>query len=673
LKSGEVSTSLLIQFNKQIAMKYSTIPEVVLGNIPEIVIPEIQVTYDRSTGKQFFAQISTSSDVAHFIRSTFKNDIELQEQMIVLYLNQSNHVIGYYKHSRGSISATVADIRIILGVALRSASVACILSHNHPSGNTKSSRADDELTKKFKEAAALMDIKLLDHLIVTKESYLSFADEGLLGLEGIQNLSNKLDAFVNRVETDLKERKPHNKLSIEKLAVSFGITDKTEVKELTELAIVKRARGLAHEPGTIKERFDWIVELYNSQVNLSHRTSQSILLQQYSTPAPIAYLAGVFCELDKLEENNGYAFEPSAGNGLLTIAGNPERIYVNEIDTIRNRNLQTEDYKEVRKLDATGSFSDKQGKFIAMLTNPPFGKMDTEVMYDTFPIKPLEHVMALRALDTMASYGKAAIIIGGHTKWDDRGRIQAGKNRIFFNYLYSRYYVVDVINIDGGKLYSRQGTSFDVRLILVNGRKQTPAGAAPVFDPHKDREVKTFDELYERVMEAMDTHAPMKSFSELETEAIALQTLFDDDGLGAPYEPASEACIVLNTQVPDSMAFETRKAILDIKAEVGGDIDNFVRHRLKYKSKAELCKVLSAEQIDAVAMAIYNIEARGQGMIIGDQTGIGKGRVAAAMIRYAVVQGHKPVFLTEKANLFSDIYRDLSAIGSSHFKPFIVN
>jgi hypothetical protein len=109
------------------------------------------------------------------------------------------------------------------------------------------------------------------------------------------------------------------------------------------------------------------------------------------------------------------------------------------------------------------------------------------------------------------------------------------------------------------------------------------------------------------------------------------------EGLGAPYEPASEACIVLNTQVPDSMAFETRKAILDIKAEVGGDIDNFVRHRLKYPTKTALCKVLSAEQIDAVAMAIYNIEARGQGMIIGDQTGIGKGRVAAAMIRYAVM------------------------------------
>ena len=72
-------------------------------------------------------------------------------------------------------------------------------------------------------------------------------------------------------------------------------------------------------------------------------------------------------------------------------------------------------------------------------------------------------------------------------------------------------------------------------------------------------------------------------------------------------------------------------------------------------------------------MAIYNIEAREQGMIIGDQTGIGKGRIAAAMIRYGVLQKMKPIFLTEKANLFSDIYRDLTAIGSGHFKPFIVN
>ncbi len=83
-----------------------------------------------------------------------------------------------------------------------------------------------------------------------------------------------------------------------------------------------------------------------------------------------------------------------------------------------------------------------------------------------------------------------------------------------------------------------------------------------------------------------------------------------------------------------------------IKKEIGGDVDNFVRERLGYPNKLALCKALSAEQTDAVMMAIYNIEAKRQGMIIGDQTGIGKGRVAAGIIRYACHQGLKPVFIT---------------------------
>ena len=651
-------------------MRYQSIPEIVLGETPEVNVPELAVSYTRSRQKDF-GKITSPKDGADFIRNTFnEGEVELQEQFIVLYLNQANEIIGYYKHSKGAINATVADIRIILATALKSLAVSMVIAHNHPSGNLKPSRADEQLTAKIKESAAIMEVRLLDHVIVTRDSYYSFADEGLLGLDG---LNNKEEQFVAAIEYDLTTKKSHNKTSVEKLAASFGITDKNEVKELTELAIVNRARLLAHSEGTTKERFNRIVELYHSQVNLSHRTSQSILLQQYSTPAPIGYLAGVFCEIDKLQFNGGFAFEPSAGNGLLTIAAKPERVYVNELDGFRNRNLKTQGFANVWQRDATKTFFDVQRTFMAVMTNPPFGKMETEVMFDTFPIKPLEHVMALRALDCMMDEGKAAIIIGGHTTWDDKGRITAGKNRIFFNYLYSRYHVADVININGAKLYSRQGTSFDVRLILINGRKQTASGAAPVYNPDKDCEVKTFDELFERIMDAKETEIPMKPINDLEREAMLLQQLFGMDGLGAPYEPASESCVVLNTQVPDSMAFETRQAVLNIKEEVGGDIDNFVRHRLKYPNKAALCKVLSAEQIDAVAMAIYNIEARNQGMIIGDQTGIGKGRVAAAMIRYAVNQGVKPVFLTEKANLFSDIYRDLSAIRSGHLKPLIVN
>ncbi len=491
-------------------------------------------------------------------------------------------------------------------------------------------------------------------------------------------LSKQEFAFVQVIESNLISQVKHNKVSLEKLAFTFGITDKTEVKELTELAIVNRARAIAHTGNDVYTNYFNIVDLYNHQVNLSHRTSQSILLQQYSTPAPIGYLMGVYCGLPELYIKGGYAYEPSAGNGLLTIAAKPERVYVNEIDTVRNRNLQSQGYANVFKRDATQSFSflDLSGSFQAVLTNPPFGVLDTPIVYDKFPIKTLDHLMALRALDAMAFDGKAAIIIGGHTQWDEKGRIQAGKNRIFFNYLYSHYNVDDVININGHKLYSKQGTAFNVRLILIDGRKEIAQGSAPVHNPIKDTEVKSFEELYERVTENISSNTDMKKVNEFELEARALELeleLMQGSGLGAPYLPASDSCVVLDTVVPDSMDYETHSAVKRIKEAVGDDIDEFVRQRLRFRSQVELCKALSAEQIDAVAMAIYNIEVRKQGMIIGDQTGIGKGRIAASMVRYAVNQGLQPIFITEKANLFSDLYRDLVAIGSSQLVPFIVN
>jgi hypothetical protein len=145
------------------------------------------------------------------------------------------------------------------------------------------------------------------------------------------------------------------------------------------------------------------------------------------------------------------------------------------------------------------------------------------------------------------------------------------------------------------------------------------------------------------------------------------------DMLGMPYKPASDSCFSLEVDVPDSMGHETHAALQRIKKLVGGNINEFVADRLAYPTEMALCKAMAAEQIDTVAAAIYNIEAYGQGIIIGDQTGIGKGRQAAAIIRYAVAEGKKPIFITEKPNLFSDIYRDLVAIGSERLVPFIVN
>lgn len=101
------------------------------------------------------------------------------EEFKVVFLNRANRVIGVYDASSGGITGTVADPRLILAAAIKSLAVSIILSHNHPSGNLKPSKADEDLTTKIKEAAKYHDIRVIDHMIITSEGYYSFADEGL--------------------------------------------------------------------------------------------------------------------------------------------------------------------------------------------------------------------------------------------------------------------------------------------------------------------------------------------------------------------------------------------------------------------------------------------------------------------------------------------------------------
>lgn len=547
-------------------------------------------------------------------------------------------------------------------------------------------------------------------------------------LEGIGKsiLNSSQQKFLNAIEEKLKANEKLDNPKTEKIASEYHITDKTEIKELSELAVVNVAREIAKAGTNSNEVYTKLVNLYQNQMIMAHRTSQSILLQQYSTPVPIGYLMGLYCGLDRLKENE-LAFEPSAGNGMLTVAAHPSKMVVNEIDPFRNKTLLTQGFYKVYDLDGSDAetFVNIQDKFKAVLTNPPFGVYENPVKFGKVKVRVLDHLMCLRALTTLRRDGRAALIIGGHTTWDKLGRISEGKNRIFLSYLYHYYHVEAVLNIDGKRLYTRQGTGFPVRLILIGGRKTHPEGFAPLFDEEKDRVITSFHELYERVSAyiplewntenllsksdssenvSQDNSSGENDLHSLETEAERISAYLESlsetdeqdenkneilrnsadenaneetdessDELGQPYTPASNACVVLNTQVPDAMGQEIHDAVNRIKDAVGGDVDNFVRHRLKYNTHEDLCNALSAEQIDAVSMAIYNIEAREQGMIIGDQTGIGKGRIAAAMIRYACMQGIKPIFLTEKVNLFSDLYRDLAAIGSASLRPLIIN
>lgn len=121
---------------------------------------------------------SNSGDIARFLQTKLKD--HRREVFGVLFLNRANKINHFEIVSEGGITGTVADPRVILRKALEQDAVNIILCHNHPSGSLKPSRADEQLTAKIKEAAGYLDIKVLDHIIVSEDGYYSFADEGLL-------------------------------------------------------------------------------------------------------------------------------------------------------------------------------------------------------------------------------------------------------------------------------------------------------------------------------------------------------------------------------------------------------------------------------------------------------------------------------------------------------------
>ncbi|MRI02352.1 DNA repair protein RadC [Kriegella sp. EG-1] len=124
------------------------------------------------------SKITSSKDAFEILRPIL-GELE-HEEFWILYLNNANKVLHQSQLSKGGLTGTLVDVRIVMKKALELGAVALILSHNHPSGTLKPSKADKTVTQKLQAAARALDIKVLDHLIVTQKTYLSFADDGLL-------------------------------------------------------------------------------------------------------------------------------------------------------------------------------------------------------------------------------------------------------------------------------------------------------------------------------------------------------------------------------------------------------------------------------------------------------------------------------------------------------------
>jgi hypothetical protein len=593
--------------------------------------------------------------------------------------------------------------------------------------------------------------------------------------------------FVDAVSVKLAFGDKFNGIvELRKIAERLGLKDikDTDLQELAETAIVKRARGIASSESTNNaEKFKRIKALYENQPSLNQRDSERVMKQQYSTPAPYAFLADMYVKGNgKVIES---ALEPSAGNGMLTIGLPMDKVHVNDIDDTRLLNLNRQGFGKVTSQDGTQPFNVKPVDIV--ITNPPFGSA-TQRDYDGYKISSLEGQMAINALDSMKGDGRAAIIIGGNTEYAKNGSLKP-KDKAFLGYLYSHYNVEDVINVDGS-LYAKQGTSYPTRMILINGRRLNENAFPPVKDKARAETVKDYDELYKRIEddilrgERMDSSigeetrsaqpeldqqgaagAPKEGVRTGErrgsepdgkresdvSDASSVSGTHDDlenqrgtesredgrlsggdtgtDGTGT--EPSqsegagnnsnSEGRVLESggngqsnaqsnvdgtsesgsgsgprgqlqrvdksvrglstekvTYTPKSGNPFTLKAVMPADQQEAvnknleklGDADQFLVDELGYNDKDDLYSHLAAEQVDSVALALQQAK-KGNAFIIGDMTGIGKGRQAASLIRYAKKQGQVPVYFTKTAGLLSDVYRDLVDIGSPELRPFV--
>lgn len=592
--------------------------------------------------------------------------------------------------------------------------------------------------------------------------------------------------FIDTVNIKLGFKHKFNGIvELRQIAEKVGLKDikDTDLQELAETAIVKRARGIASSESTNNaEKFKRIKALYENQPSLNQRDSERVMKQQYSTPAPYAFLADMYVKGNgKVIES---ALEPSAGNGMLTIGLPKDKVHVNDIDDTRLLNLNRQGFGKVTSQDGTQPFNVKPVDIV--ITNPPFGSA-TPRDYDGYKISSLEGQMAINALDSMKGDGRAAIIIGGNTEYAKNGSLKP-KDKAFLGYLYSHYNVEDVINVDGG-LYAKQGTSYPTRIILINGRRLNENAFPPVKDKARAETVKDYDELYKRIEddilrgERMDSsigeetrsaqpdlnqqgaagtpkervrageRGGSKPDGERESDlfdSTSVSGTHDDlenqrgteprqdgglsdgdsraDGTGAEPSPSKEPTTGTNEQrgngsggagrndaqpstdepanagsgsgprgqlqrvdksvrglstekvtyTPKSGNPFTLKAVMPADQQEAvnknleklGDADQFLVDELGYNDKDDLYSHLAAEQVDSVALALQQAK-KGNAFIIGDMTGIGKGRQAASLIRYAKKQGQVPVYFTKTAGLLSDVYRDLVDIGSPELRPFV--
>lgn len=277
-----------------------------------------------------------------------------------------------------------------------------------------------------------------------------------------------------------------------------------------------------------------------------------------------------------------------------------------------------------------------------------------------------DQVDALSAMRCVSPGGRAVLVLAG----DDARRPGSvyGESRPFLESLYARYQVEDAFDV-ARELQQRVGTDAALRIVIL---RNVPApldgeGRAAVRAPVTLPSVHTWDEMKARVDEVISR----LKVREAESEGIDVERVAEEHRTQRPYIAFSKIGEA-STMVPRELQAPMQAFLSDLESVVG-PVDQYVQQELSLGGDQTLEASFSPEQVDGIATMVYRV-SRGRSVILGDETGIGKGRALAAMAAWALKQGKNVVFITDRANLFSDLARDLRDINEwGRVRPFVLN
>ena len=501
------------------------------------------------------------------------------------------------------------------------------------------------------------------------------------------------------------------------------------------------------EPDDMQERAALIDAVMPRE---SVRSSQSMLLQQYSTPFVMSYVLQDVLGIDA----DTQVWEPTAGNGSLVAMANPENVRGFELDRNRLEQLHEAGYTGIDHADATRA-QVPAGSADVMVVNPPFGGFPDKKPRTFRSAVPFEEggavgpeitlsqqdqYIALRNLEVLNEDGVSAIILGADHPKDCRPGEMSERTKSFLRLLGDTHEIIGMHYVDGS-LYKSRGAGWPLLMLVTGPQRET----VHEFDlPETLPVISTPDELaaYRRHMkeelakwgrdvrqeknrdfgdgggsrdpnaeprdpqggdstgagpeqeegedaipeEEAEEESPEVEFEEHEQPG---EEVYEDDepipgedeelekasrhaaeDAEVPYEPRSRMRS-LDKRIPANLAGPVSRALDKVQLH-HGDIDTYVAEQLGW-TLDDLEERLAAEQVDAVALAMHQGDM-GRGFILGDNTGIGKGRVLATLMAWGIKQGNKPIFVTSKAGLFADIMRDLRDIGEADLlKPLVLN